>query len=127
MGSLQFRLFFTYLFIIAVTLGLAALSLLLQIGGYRDDISYGNLEDLGRLINSQANAELRGQIDAGGESTVPETNELLLTLRNFLERPNRVSAETWLALVEPPGRGHPRADLQPRGRGPGRGGHPGPD
>lgn len=100
MGSLQFRLFFTYLFIIAVTLGLAALSLLLQIGGYRDDISYGNLEDLGRLINSQANAELRGQIETGGESTGPETNELLLTLRNFLERPDRVSSETWLALVD---------------------------
>ena len=58
MGSLQVRLLFTYLFIIAVTLFLAALSLFLQIGGYRDDISYGNLEDLGRLINAQANAEI---------------------------------------------------------------------
>ncbi len=43
MGSLQVRLFTTYLFIIAVTLGLAALSLLLQLGEYRDSISYGNL------------------------------------------------------------------------------------
>ena len=40
MGSLQVRLFLTYLVIITVTLSLTALSLFLQIGGYRDSISY---------------------------------------------------------------------------------------
>jgi signal transduction histidine kinase len=99
MGSLQVRLLFTYLFIIAVTLFLAALSLFLQIGGYRDDISYGNLEDLGRLINAQANAELQARLEAAPSDPVPTTNDLLLTLRSFLGRPNRVSAETALALV----------------------------
>jgi two-component system OmpR family sensor kinase len=104
MGSLQVRLLFTYLFIIAVTLFLAALSLFLQIGGYRDDISYGNLEDLGRLINAQANAELQARLETAPGDPVPTTNDLLLTLRSFLGRPNRVSAETALALVDANGR-----------------------
>lgn len=104
MGSLQVRLLFTYLFIIAVTLFLAALSLFLQIGGYRDDISYGNLEDLGRLINAQANAELQAHLETAPGDPVPTTNDLLLTLRSFLGRPNRVSAETALALVDASGR-----------------------
>ncbi len=104
MGSLQVRLLFTYLFIIAVTLFLAALSLFLQIGGYRDDISYGNLEDLGRLINAQANAELQAHLETAPGDPVPPPHDLLLTLRSFLGRPNRVSAETALALVDASGR-----------------------
>ena len=54
MGSLQFRLFLSYFVIIGVTLGLAALSLYLLLGGYREDFTYGNLEDLSRVINSLA-------------------------------------------------------------------------
>lgn len=104
MDSLQVRLLFTYLFLIAVTLFLAALSLFLQIGGYRDDISYGNLEDLGRLINAQANAELQARLETAPGDPVPTTNDLLLTLRSFLARPNRVSSETALALIDSTGR-----------------------
>ena len=85
MGSLQVRLFLTYLFIILVTLALATLSLILQIGGYREDISYGNLEDLGLLINSQANAEIRRNLDEGLEVTEP--TDLVIALRSFFAVP----------------------------------------
>ena len=76
MGSLQVRLFTTYLFIIAVTLGLAALSLLLQLGEYRDSISYGNLEDLGRLVNSQAGLVINRPVQ-DQQAPAPEPNQLL--------------------------------------------------
>ena len=59
MGSIQLRLFVTYLVIIGVTLGLTAVSLFLLLGGYRDDITYGNLEDVGRLTDSTANDAIR--------------------------------------------------------------------
>ena len=68
MAALQVRLFVTYLIIIGVTLGLAALSLFLLLGGYRDSISYGNLEDVGRLIDQQANAEVTKSLPAPGET-----------------------------------------------------------
>ena len=82
MGSLQVRLFTTYLFIISVTLGLAALSLLLQLGEYRDSISYGNLEDLGRLVNSQAGLVIKRPIQ-DPQAPAPEPNQLLIDLAAF--------------------------------------------
>ena len=84
MSTIQVRLFLTYLVIIGVTLGLAALSLFLLLGGYRDSISYGNLEDIGSLINEQANAEIR-EASRAGEGQI-EGQELLLRLRGFLGR-----------------------------------------
>ncbi len=84
MSTIQVRLFLTYLVIIGVTLGLTALSLFLLLGGYRDSISYGNLEDIGSLINEQANAEVRDAVKTG--EPVPEGKELLLRLRGFLSR-----------------------------------------
>ena len=104
MGSLQVRLFLTYLVIITVTLSLTALSLFLQIGGYRDSISYGNLEDLGRLIDSQAKTEIASALAQRNpnEAPVPENNDLLLVLRRFLSPTDsgRVSDETSLALID---------------------------
>lgn len=107
MSSLQVRLFVTYLVIIAVTLGLTALSMFLQIGHYRDSISYGNLEDLGRLINSQALSTLAAASPQdGGDPTVPQKNGLLLALRTFLsaEDSGRVSQDTSVALIDGEGR-----------------------
>jgi signal transduction histidine kinase len=99
MGSLQVRLFLTYLVIIGVTLGLAALSLFLLLGGYRDNISYGNLEDLGRLIDSQANTEIRNAV-ADRRTQTP--SDLLLLLRSFLtnRETGGVSSATSLAVVD---------------------------
>jgi signal transduction histidine kinase len=98
MSSLQVRLFFTYLVIIGVTLGLAALSLFLLLGGYRDSITYGTLEDLGRVINTQANQELRAQ--AGGGQ--PEGTDLLLALRAFLSgrADDALAGDTYIAVVD---------------------------
>ncbi len=112
MGSLQFRLFLTYLVIISVTLGLTALSLFLQIGGYRDSISYGNLEDLGRLIDYQAQSELLHPTtpvpgNEQGDSAVPESNDLLLRLRSFLstqDESRRVAEDTSVALIDSGGK-----------------------
>lgn len=102
MGSLQIRLFTTYLFIIAVTLGLAALSLLLQLGEYRDSISYGNLEDLGRLVNSQASIEIQQLNDEEGE---PDPQQLLLDLANFFNNSEsgRFNRDTSVAIIDPQG------------------------
>lgn len=107
MGSLQVRLFFTYLVIISVTLGLTALSLFLQIGSYRDSISYGNLEDLGRLVYYQATADIATSIDArdpnANQGAVPQSNDLLFALRNFLTPPTdsgRVAEDTSIALID---------------------------
>ena len=111
MSSLQVRLFLTYLFIILVTLALATLSLILQIGGYREDISYGNLEDLGLLINSQANAEIRRNLDGGLEVT--ETAELVIALRSFFAEPRRVASDTSIALIDRDGRIIPDATASP--------------
>ncbi len=103
MGSLQLRLFTTYLFIIAVTLGLAALSLLLQLGEYRDSISYGNLEDMGRLVNSQATLEIQLRAQ---EQQEPDSEELLLGLNTFFNNSEsgRVSRETNVAVIDASGR-----------------------
>src|SRR6185312_14153329 len=108
MGSLQVRLFLTYLVIISVTLGLTALSLFLQIGKYRDSISYGNLEDLGRLIDSQeqlslANATAQpdpGQHDPSQPTVPPPAFDLVTSLRAFFAQPGRVSPETSIALID---------------------------
>ena len=78
MGSLQVRLFLSYLVIIAVTLGLTAFGLFLLLGGYRDSISYGNLEDVGVLINEQANAEIRSIREANQSGTEPLSGQDLL-------------------------------------------------
>lgn len=82
MGTLQARLFFTYFFVIGVTLGLTALSLFLLLGGYREEISYGNLEDLGTLVRLQASFEVD---DSGGD---PATGEdvLLVRLQGFFNQ-----------------------------------------
>jgi signal transduction histidine kinase len=109
MGSLQVRLFFTYLVIISVTLGLTALSLFLQIGSYRDSISYGNLEDLGRLVYYQATADIRSSIESAdpNSGTVPQSNDLLFALRNFLTPPpdaGRVAEDTSIALIDAQGK-----------------------
>ena len=79
MGSLQVRLILTYLGTILVTLGLAALSLFLLIGDYRDTISYANLENISRLIDSQANAEIDSAVARGDQP--PTATALLLALR----------------------------------------------
>jgi len=106
MGSLQVRLFTTYLFIIAVTLGLAALSLLLQLGEYRDSISYGNLEDLGRVTGAVANNVI--QAEAPGEASPTDPEELLVSLSQLLNNseggsvpPDRYTA---VAIIDRDGR-----------------------
>lgn len=109
MRSLQVRLFLTYLIIIVVTLALAALSLLLQMGEYREQISYGNLEDLGRLVNSQANIEIQRAVDEG-EPT--DTGEVLLAVRQFLTA-GRVASDTSLAIVDREGRVIPGLTSRP--------------
>jgi signal transduction histidine kinase len=100
MGSLQVRLFMTYLVIIVVTLGLAALSLFLQVGGYRDSLSYNSLEDLGRLVDLRADTVMRGTTPAP-----PGAADLLLDLRNFVNGSHSPSdAETSLAVVDASGK-----------------------
>jgi signal transduction histidine kinase len=108
-GSLQVRLLLTYLAIIIVTLGLAALSLFLQMGEYREQISYGNLEDLGRLVNSQANTEIQRAIDVGDPA---EGGEVLLAVRQFLTA-GRVASDTSLAIVDRQGRVIPGLTSRP--------------
>jgi len=104
MGSLQVRLFLSYLVIIAVTLGLTALGLFLLLGGYRDSISYGNLEDVGVLINEQANAEIRSIREANvSGSEQLSGQDLLLLLRSFLERPANGRGETSVVVVDTSG------------------------
>ena len=105
MGSLQVRLFTTYLFIIAVTLGLAALSLLLQLGEYRDSISYGNLEDLGRLVNSQAGLVIKRPIQ-DPQAPAPEPNQLLIDLAAFFNgnESGSFNRDTAVAVIDPQGK-----------------------
>ena len=114
MGSLQVRLFTTYLFIIAVTLGLAALSLLLQLGEYRDSISYGNLEDLGRLTNSVAEARIQQAAESpttepGSPPVEPgdlDPNALVLDLASFFNgvESGTLDRSTAVALIDSEGR-----------------------
>lgn len=103
MGSLQFRLFLTYLVIIFVTLGLAALGLYLLIGGYRDSVSYSSLDDIGRLIEVQANAEVRDALSRG--EAPPAGADLVLALRSFLVgRGDNDREGTAIAVVDREGR-----------------------
>ncbi|MGE0599190.1 MAG: sensor histidine kinase [Dehalococcoidia bacterium] len=115
MGSLQIRLLVTYFFVIAVTLGLAALSLLLQLGEYRDSISYGNLEDMGRLVNSQAGLQIQlaeantvpsGDPKTGSESEADRGKKLLADLNSFFNNSatGTVSRETTVAIIDAAGR-----------------------
>lgn len=101
MGTLQFRLFASYLALLAVTLGLTALSFFFLLGGYRDTISYGNLEDIASLIDQQANAEIRSATDQG--EAAPGGTDLLLLLRRFLSRREDSAAsspDTSVAIVD---------------------------
>lgn len=109
MGSLQVRLFLTYLAIIGVTLGLTALSLFLLLGGYREQISYGNLEDVSALINQLALYEIESEAppSAGGAgSGGPGDAPLLLRLSAFLNRRDEqvVVGDTSVAVVDRAGR-----------------------
>ncbi len=115
MGSLQVRLLVTYFFVIAVTLGLAALSLLLQLGEYRDSISYGNLEDMGRLVNSQAGLQIQlaegSSVPSGDPAPGTETGDergkkLLADLNSFFNNSatGTVSRETTVAIIDATGR-----------------------
>lgn len=108
MGALQVRLFLTYLIIIGVTLGLAALSLFLLLGGYRDDISYSSLEDIGVLIDAQANTQVKdGGGGTGTPGPIPEGAALLLALRSILERggtDSDLARQTSIAIVDAGGR-----------------------
>ena len=104
MSSLQARLFLSYLAIIGVTLGLAALSLFLLLGGYRDSISYGNLEDIGSLVSQQASAEINA---AQARNEDKSGSALLLTLRNWLaQRPSdsALNPSTSVLVVDREGR-----------------------
>ncbi len=78
------RLFLTYLVIIGVTLGLATLSLFLLFGGYRDGITYENLEVLAPVVRAEANSEIdalhQGQ---DPNSPVAVSTELLSHLRSL--------------------------------------------
>lgn len=114
MDSLQVRLLVTYFFVIAVTLGLAALSLLLQLGEYRDSISYGNLEDMGRLVNSQASLQIQlaATEPPPGDEPVPTPSggdsgkTLLADLNNYFNNSEsgRLSRETIVAVIDATGR-----------------------
>ncbi len=95
MGSLQVRLFLTYLAIILVTLGLVSLSLYLQVGGYRDSLSYRSLEDLGRFVDFQANSAMQDP------ASRPTGANLLLNLRSSINpNPVPVDEERSLAIVD---------------------------
>lgn len=115
MGSLQVRLLVTYFFVIAVTLGLAALSLLLQLGEYRDSISYGNLEDMGRLVNSQAGLQIQlaegsnvpsDEPTPGADTGDERGKKLLADLNSFFNNSatGTVSRETTVAIIDASGR-----------------------
>lgn len=109
MGSLQVRFFFTFLAVIVVTLGLTSASLFLQIGAYRDSITYRNLEDLGRVLDSTANAEIKNTPPGATEGSggqVPQANAVLLGLRALLtdQTPGPVSESTSVVIVDANGR-----------------------
>lgn len=101
-----------------MTLGLAALSLFLLLGGYRNSISYGSLEDLGPLVDSQANAEIRLAVES--RSTIPdqpppESQDLLLALRSFFNPSDseHSTGQTSLALIDTNGRVIPGYSASP--------------
>jgi signal transduction histidine kinase len=89
-GSLQIRLLLTYLLIIFVTLGLTAAGLFFVLGGYRDTVSYGNLEDISTLVN----AEVQDAISEPTDETPAPVNQdlLLLSLQGFI---SQIGQEGW--------------------------------
>lgn len=103
MASLQYRLLFTYLFVIAVTLVLAAVSLFVLLGGYRDSVTYSNLEDLALLVNAQAESELR---EAEPDPSLPPESALLLALNGFLTAGDYDTATRDLHLAFADGQGN---------------------
>ncbi len=103
MGSLQVRLFLTYLFIIAVTLGLAMLSLFLMLGGYRDSITYGNLETLGPFVRTQVGISAPDVIESREpDDTVPLGADVLLNILGLREdaEDERLRTVTALAVID---------------------------
>jgi len=106
MGSLQVRLFLTYLFIIGVTLGLATLSLFLLLGGYRNSITYGNLETLGPFVRTQVGITARDVLE-GREpgDTVPLGADVLLNILGINDDPEapKLRTVTSLAVVDAQG------------------------
>ncbi|MSQ29527.1 MAG: hypothetical protein EXR68_03445 [Dehalococcoidia bacterium] len=112
MGRIQVRLFLSYFVVIGVTLGLAALSLFLLLGGYREDISRGNLEDLGTLLNRQIGAELQRAAPETGDRLAAD---LVTNLRRFLSPQEAASSDISVALVDARGNG-PRGSMGKCGR-----------
>ncbi len=105
MGSLQLRLFLTYFAVIAVTLGLAALSLFLLLGGYRDSITYANLSDLAPVLEQQIAAEARSLAESPGAGDgIPTGSRLLLFVRSLIGDSSAASGDTSLAVVDAEGR-----------------------
>jgi signal transduction histidine kinase len=102
-SSLQSRLFLTYVVIIVFTLCLVALTVYLQVGGYRDRLSYRGLEDIGRLVDLEANLAAQ-QAAATGE---PEPGRaLLMDLREAIasNREGESDPDTVIAVVDSEGR-----------------------
>jgi two-component system, OmpR family, sensor kinase len=112
MGSLQVRLFLTYLFIIGVTLGLATLSLFLMLGGYRDSITYGNLETLGPFVRTQVGITAPDVLDSRDpDDTVPIGADVLLNILGIREdrESERLRTVTALAVIDANGQVLPDA------------------
>lgn len=107
MGSLQVRLFLTYFFIIVVTLGLATLSLFLMLGGYRDSITYGNLETIGPFVRTQVGITAPDVLERREpEDTVPLGADVLLNILGIREgqADERLRTVTTLAVIDAEGR-----------------------
>lgn len=105
MGSLQLRLFLTYFAVISVTLGLAALSLFLLLGGYRDSITYATLTDLAPILEQQVAAEARSLVEAPASGDeIPLGSRLLLFVRSLIGDAAMGTSETALAVVDREGR-----------------------
>lgn len=105
MSSLQLRLFLTYFAVIVVTLGLAALSLFLLLGGYRDSITYANLSDLAPVLEQQVAAEARSLSETQpAPGDIPVGSRLLLFVRSLIGDGSTASGDTALAVVDSEGR-----------------------
>ncbi|MCK9519974.1 MAG: HAMP domain-containing histidine kinase, partial [Dehalococcoidia bacterium] len=84
-----------------------ALSLFLLLGGYRNSISYGNLEGVAALINQQAMNEVAaGEVPDPASPPQDDVPPLLLRLRGFLNQRNEVGfvGETSVAVIDASGR-----------------------
>ncbi|GAB4331934.1 MAG: hypothetical protein Kow0010_17580 [Dehalococcoidia bacterium] len=109
MGSLQLRLFLTYLIIMMVTLGLFGVSLFLLLGGYRDSITYGSLEDVIGFVEFEANREAQRLDDLVDDADNPEPRDpviadLLLALRTqFSSDDGSITDVTSVAVVDASG------------------------